>query len=159
MEGLRALALDDAAYGQLLSQSLFADPAVQTLFAQARSTTQTQDVSLRLRLFIGPSAPEMHRLCWETLRDPQDGSSFLTSERLLFSRYLSSFDWRPVRLRPRPICAPSFVIANPTDVGNYQPGGQPLAALDVATELARAKKGLRQHPRDGPRVEWQCHLK
>src|SRR5215469_13163256 len=31
LDGLRALALDAAAYGRLLSQSLFADPAVQSL--------------------------------------------------------------------------------------------------------------------------------
>ena len=42
MEGLRALALDAAEYGRLLGQSLFADPAVQTLLAQARSQAQTQ---------------------------------------------------------------------------------------------------------------------
>jgi hypothetical protein len=42
IDGLRVLALDAAAYGRLLSQSLFADPAVQTLFAQARSQAQTQ---------------------------------------------------------------------------------------------------------------------
>ena len=146
MDGLRALALDATAYGQLLSQSLFADPAVQALFAQARSQAQTQEVPLRLRLFIGSSAPEMHRLRWETLRDPQDGSSFLTGERVLFSRYLSSFDWRPVRLRPQAALRALVVIANPTDLGSYQPGGQPLAALDVANELAQAKKGLGNIP-------------
>jgi WD domain, G-beta repeat len=105
MERLGAFTLDDAAYGQLLSQSLFSDPAVRTAFAQARSTAQTLDAFLRLRLFIGPSAPELHNLRWETLRDPQDGTTFLTSERLLFSRYLSSLDWRPVRLR-RGRCTP-----------------------------------------------------
>ena len=146
MDGLRALALDATAYGQLLSQSLFADPAVQALFAQARSQAQTQEVPLRLRLFISSSAPEMHRLRWETLRDPQDGSSFLTGERVLFSRYLSSFDWRPVRLRPQAALRALVVIANPTDLGSYQPGGRPLAALDVANELAQAKKGLGNIP-------------
>jgi hypothetical protein len=142
MDRLRTLALDDAAYGQLLSQCLFADPAVQTAFAQARSTVQALDASLRLRLLIGPSAPELHSLCWETLRDPKDGSSLFTSEHLLFSRYLSSLDWRPVRLRPQTDLRALVVIANPTDVATYRPGGRPLAALDVAAELARAKVGL-----------------
>ena len=62
MERLRSLSLDEAAYGQLLSQTLFRDAAVQTAFAQARSTAQTLDAFLRLRLFIGPSAPELHSL-------------------------------------------------------------------------------------------------
>jgi hypothetical protein len=129
-----------------LSQSLFADPAVQTVFAQARSQAQTLEVPLRLRLFIGPGTPELHSLRWETLRDPQDGSAFLTGERLLFSRYLSSLDWRPVRLRPQAALRALVVIANPSDVGTYQPGGRPLAALDVASELARAKTGFGNIP-------------
>jgi hypothetical protein len=146
MERLRALALDDAAYGQLLSQSLFGDPDVQSAFAQTRSTAQALDAFLRLRLFIGPSAPELHSLRWETLRDPQNDSAFLTSERLLFSRYLSSLDWRPVRLRPKADLRALVVVASPTDVANYQPGGRPLAPLDVAGELARAKEGLGSMP-------------
>jgi hypothetical protein len=146
LDGLRALALDAAAYGRLLSQSLFANSEVQNLFAQARSQAQTQEVPLRLQLFIGPSAPELHRLRWETLRDPQDGSSFLTGERVLFSRYLSSFDWRPVRLRPQAALRALVVIASPTDVSSYQPGGRPLAALDVPNELARATTGLGNIP-------------
>jgi hypothetical protein len=142
MERLRTLTLDDLAYGQLLSQTLFSDAAVQTAFAQARSTAHALDAVLRLRLFIGPSAPELHSLRWETLRDPQDGSALLTSERLVFSRYLSSLDWRPVRLRPRTDLRALVVVASPTDVATYQPGGRPLAALDVAGELARAQAGL-----------------
>jgi CHAT domain/SIR2-like domain len=146
MERLRALTLDATAYGQLLSQGLFSDPTVQTAFAQARSTAETLDAFLRLRLFIGPSAPELHSLRWETLRDPQDGSAFLTSGRLLFSRYLSSLDWRPVRLRPKADLRALVVVASPTDIANYQPGGRPLAALDVAGELARAETGLGSIP-------------
>ena len=106
------------------------------------STAQTLEASLRLRLFIGPSAPELHSLRWETLRDPQDSSALLTSERVLFSRYLSSMDWRPVRLRPKADLRALVVGRHPSDVANYQPGGRPLAALDVAGELTRAKEGL-----------------
>ena len=47
---------------------------------------------------IGSSASELQGVHWEMLRDPQDGSPLSTSENLLFSRYLSSLDWRPVRL-------------------------------------------------------------
>jgi hypothetical protein len=145
-DGLRALTLDHAAYGECLGQSLFADPAVRTVFAQARSAAQARDIDLRLRLFIDPSAPELHILRWETLRDPQDGASFLTGEHILFSRYLSSVDWRPVRLRPQSDQRALVVIANPTDLATYQPGGRPLAALDVAGELARANAGLGHIP-------------
>jgi len=140
-ERLRALSLDSAAYGQLLGESLFADPAVWTAFAQARSTAQVLEVGLRLRLFIGPSAPELHSLRWETLRDPQDGSPLLTGEQVLFSRYLSSLDWRPVRLRPQADLRALVVIANPANVTDYQ-----LAPLDVEGELERARSGLGSIP-------------
>jgi hypothetical protein len=140
-ERLCALSLDSAAYGQLLGESLFADPAVWTAFAQARSTAQALEVGLRLRLFIGPSAPELHSLHWETLRDPQDGSPLLTGEQVLFSRYLSSLDWRPVRLRPQADLRALVVIANPANVTDYQ-----LAPLDVEGELKRARSGLGSIP-------------
>jgi hypothetical protein len=139
---LRSLELDTAAYGQLLGESLFAEPATRTAFAQACSTAQALDVSLRLRLFIGPSAPELHGLRWETLRDPQDGSSLPTSEQVLFSRYLSSLDWRPVRLRAKADLRALVVIASPANLTDYRPGGRSLAPLDVAGELERAQSGL-----------------
>ena len=78
--------------------------------------------------------------------DPQDGSAFLTSERLLFSRYLSSLDWRPARLRPKADLRALVVVSSPTDVADYRPGGRPLAVLDVAGELERAKEGLGSIP-------------
>jgi hypothetical protein len=146
LDQLRALALDDVAYGQLLTEGLFADSAVRTAFAQARSAVQALDASLRLRLFIGPSALELHDLRWETLRDPEDGGALLTGEHLLFSRYLSSLDWRPVSLRPKGDLRALVVIANPTNLADYQPGGRSLAPLDVDGELERAKSNLGDIP-------------
>lgn len=67
---MQALQLDDAAYGKLLSNSLFGTEAIRTAFEKARAAAQ--DAPLRVQLFIGPSAPELHSLRWETLRDPQD---------------------------------------------------------------------------------------
>jgi hypothetical protein len=139
---LREMALDAEEYGQFLAESLFADSDVRTAFAQALSAAQSLDVPLRLRLFIGPSAPELQDLLWETLRDPQDGSPLVTGEHLLFSRYLSSLDWRPVGLRPRADLRALVVIANPADLADWQPGGRPLALLDVEGELERARTGL-----------------
>ncbi|HSR33028.1 MAG TPA: CHAT domain-containing protein [Anaerolineae bacterium] len=143
---LHELHVDDEAYGQLLSQSLFGDPAVATAFAQARSTAQAKDVPLRLRLVIGPSAPELHNLRWEMLRDPLDGSHLLTGEEILFSRYLSSPDWRPVGPRPRADLRALVVIANPAGLSDYKPGDRPLTPLDVEGELARAQLGLGDIP-------------
>jgi hypothetical protein len=142
LDRLRELAGDADAYGQTLTDSLFANSAVREGFLQARSSAQSLDLPLRLRIFVGPSAPELHGLRWETLRDPQDGSHLVTGEHLLFSRYLSSLDWRPVGLRPRADLAALVVVANPEDVVEWQPGGQPLAPLDVEGELERARAGL-----------------
>jgi hypothetical protein len=145
LAALRELALDPAAYGRALGQGLFGDVTdseVRTAFDQARVAANSQGVPLRLRLFIGPSAPELQGLNWEMLADPAKDTALLTDEHIFFSRYLSSFDWQPVRLRPRTALRALVVIANPSDVSSYQPRGVPLASVDVAGELERARAGL-----------------
>jgi len=147
LDQLGEVADDSATYGQLLTESLFASEAIRTLFAQARAAlSQHQDARLRLRLYVGPSARKLHYLRWETLCDPyQCDAPLSTDENVLFSRYLSSSDWRPVRTRPEPDLKALVVIANPAGLGRYHGGGdKPLAPVDVPGELARAKAGL--HP-------------
>lgn len=141
-ELLHQQSLDAHAYGRLLTESLFGNGQVRAAYAGARASADGSKARLRVRLLVGPSAPELHGLCWEALQDPENGSPLFTGERTLLSRYLSSTDWRPVRRRPKARLRALIVIANPTDVNCYQPGGRPLAALDVATELARAREGL-----------------
>ena len=137
IDQLRALAQDPEAYGKKLGESLFANSAVQSAFKQAWSSAQTLDTPLRLRLLIDFGVPELHAVRWETLRDPQDNTLLFTGEKVLFSRYLSSLDWRPVRLRPQADLTALIVIANPANLDRYQ-----LAPVDVAGELARAKTNL-----------------
>ena len=96
---LRERSVNPKDYGQRLTDFLFADPAVKSAFDRACGCAQEQMAPLRLRLFVGADASELHDLRWETLRHPQDGHPLLTGEQVLFSRYLSSYDWRPVRLR------------------------------------------------------------
>jgi len=146
LDRLRELVVDDAAYGRLLGESLLADAGLRAVFAQARSTAQTLELPLRLRLFVGPGASELHSLRWETLRDPHDGALLFTGEQILFSRYLSSLDWQPVGLRPKGALRALVVIANPAGLGEWQPDGRPLAAIDVNGELARAQQGLGDIP-------------
>ena len=153
-DALRVLALDPAAYGQHLTDSLFADPTARTAFALACARAEEQGVDLRLRLFVGPSAPELHGLRWETLRDPRSetnhgtGAWLVSSERILFSRYLSGLGylsgqgWKRARLRPRADLSALVVIANPVGLGEWQPDDRPLPPLDVAGEQARAEAGL-----------------
>lgn len=138
---LQMLALDSAAYGTLLASSLFAAETLRTAFAQARANAQSLNASLRLRLFIDSTAPELHALRWETLRDPQDGSSLVTGERVLFSRYLASEDWRRVKLHPQGELRALVFIANPSNLGEYS-----LAPVDTAGELERARAALGSIP-------------
>jgi hypothetical protein len=137
---LISLAGDVPAYGKLLSESLFGDADLRAAFAQARGTLQ-DGMSLRVRLFVGPSAPELHGLRWEALQDPQTGTPLFTGEEVLLSRYLSSADWRPVRLRPRSELRALVVIANPSDLAEYG-----LAKVDVPGELARARESMGDIP-------------
>src|SRR5262245_5495014 len=138
LDALKAAELDPACYGKLLAQSLFDDPAVREKFAIAANL----DTPLRLRLFVGPSAPELHELRWETLRHPANDSPLVTGDRLLFSRYLSSSDWRRVRLRPKSDLRALVAIANPTKGVGSGPGEWPLDPIDVAGEQKRANDAL-----------------
>jgi hypothetical protein len=138
---LLASTLDHQAYGRSLAANLLADPAARGAFAQARVSAQSLGAPLRLRLLIGVDAPELHSLRWETLCDPDDGAPLLIGEQLLFSRYLSSHDWRPVKMRPKGDLRALVVIANPNDLGRYN-----LAPVDVDGELARATASLDQIP-------------
>ncbi|MGH9151600.1 MAG: CHAT domain-containing protein [Acidimicrobiales bacterium] len=136
---------DPVEYGALLGRSLFAGD-VLSAFAKARQEAATKDVPLRLRLLIAPTAERLHDLCWETLRDPDGGGSLLTTERILFSRFLTSRDWRPVGVSPKADLDALVVVSNPTGLESWSVGGQALAPVDVAGELSRARAGLRTMP-------------
>src|SRR5258708_3420913 len=59
LDELRQSIHDPRAYGQLLTRSLFSDP-IREAFAMARKIAQGMDSSLRVRLFLRPSATELH---------------------------------------------------------------------------------------------------
>ncbi len=131
VDALRAYA-DPVEYGRALTANLFADPALRAAFAQARATAQSNNLLLRLRVLVGAGAGELHALRWETLRDPETDALLSTGEQVYFSRYLSSADWRPVRLRPQSTLHTLVVIANPDDRADHG-----LSPITVAAELDR----------------------
>lgn len=137
---------DHEAYGQKLAEGLFGLDAARDFLGRARTASQAQDppLPLRLRLRIGASAPELHRLRWELLHDPDKPDVVLTTdERFLFSRYLTSSDWRPVRTRPQAGLRALVLLANPSDIGDYRvEGGQYLAPVDLPGEWQRARAAL-----------------
>jgi len=124
-------------YGAALTTALFSSPELKSAFVQAVTGAQAQDAALRFRLLIGPSAPELHGLRWETLLNPQDSSPLSTNQNIVFSRYLASMDWRPVRLKSKGNLTALAVVSNPSDLASKK-----LAAIDVDAELELAKKGL-----------------
>jgi len=131
-------------YSEQLSKQLFADASVREGFLKAYTIAQSLDLPLRLRLLLNPSATKLHYLHWETLRHPRDQSSLLTSEHVLFSRYVAVQDLRSARSRPKGDLRALVIIANPSELATlrHQPGGRVLTPLDVPRELAQAKAGL-----------------
>jgi hypothetical protein len=140
---LKELELDPEAYGRALGQALLGGD-VGDAYRQAIAAAQTQGVTLRVRLFVGPSATTLHGLRWETMLDPRDGSPLLTDENIVFSRYLSSNDWRPVRLRPKSALRALVVVSGPTDLDRFQ--NRVLAPVAVEDEVQRAQDGLSPLP-------------
>jgi CHAT domain/SIR2-like domain len=142
-EHLRAPIIDDETYGKILTQGLFGHEEVRTAFEMTRASASGQEAVLRVRLSIDPSAQRLADLAWETLRDPRDPSvRLLTGERVLFSRFVSSRDARPVQVRSRGTLRSMVAIANPVSLSPYGVGGSPLQPIDVAGELERAKTSL-----------------
>jgi hypothetical protein len=133
----RQLIRNPAEYGNALWTTFFGEPKVQSAIAQALAAAHVRDHPLRVRLFIGPSAPELHALRWETLRHAESRRSLLTDENLLFSRYLSSLDWHPIELRPRTDLRALVVVANPKGLE-----ADGLSPVDVEGETQRARLGL-----------------
>jgi CHAT domain/SIR2-like domain len=140
---LNDLEPDTEAYGRMLGQALLGG-GVGDAYRQAIAAAQSQGVTLRVRLFVGPSATALHTLRWETMLDPRDNSPLLTDENIVFSRYLSSNDWRPVRLRPKSALRALVVVSGPTDLDRFQ--ARILAPVAVEDEVARAQEGLSPLP-------------
>jgi hypothetical protein len=131
---------DDDEYGRALGAGLFG-PEVGAAFAKATALSLGHGVRLRVRLVMGSGATVLHGLRWETLRSPTDRSTLLTNENVLFSRYLSSQDWRTVGVLPRDRLRALAVVAGPSDLPAIA-AGRPLAPVRVEEELARARAGL-----------------
>ncbi|CAM2067440.1 CHAT domain-containing protein [Sulfidibacter corallicola] len=123
---------------RLLSDWLFAHPDVQSAFKAAQRRAEDHELRLRLRLYIQSGSAELQKLPWEMLLDFQTGYPLCLSERILFSRYLSSRYWNRVTARSHSGLEALIAIANPSDLDAYQ-----LAPLDVAKERARAESGLK----------------
>lgn len=155
---LRELSQDIKAYGQLLTQTLFKKEAIRDAFVKARAIAEEENLPLRLRLFVTPTASELNALRWETLRDPTADEWLLTSENLLFSRYLTSSDWRPIRLRSQRELRALVTIASPSDLEQYKPGGRTLDAIDKQAVFAQIEPALGKIKITKYSADWKASL-
>ncbi|HEX5839418.1 MAG TPA: CHAT domain-containing protein [Anaerolineales bacterium] len=134
---------DPADYGKRLTECFFGNPDITRWYTTYKSMVLAQgEMGLRVRLFIGPDAPELQRIHWELLCEPGSNSPIATSQHLLFSRYLSSTDVRPSLLKSRDEMKALVVIVNPSDLGT----GKLPAPIDGKGELERARAGLADIP-------------
>ena len=147
LEKLAALQDESEDYGHTLTYSLFSDPEVGKAFAVARAGALSQGAKLRLRLFFGPTAGDLHNLYWETLRDPENGAWLAVDEKVFFSRYLSSPDMTPVHRRTKGKQRVLVVVASPNDlIGVNAPAdaiGWRLEPVNVTAELERVREALK----------------
>jgi hypothetical protein len=138
---LRQLGADEEASGKALSEMVLRRDDVLPFFQEAVAATETGETTLHLRLHLN-APPQFHALRWESLRDPRSGVPIATRSSVLFSRYLSSPDWRPIPAVPKHDLRALVAIAGPTDIDRYTPNQRSLAPVDVDGELARAQTAL-----------------
>ncbi len=140
VEALEQLVNDEPRYGAALTDMVFRSEDIRAFYTNAIAAANVVPTHFRFHI-DGPA--RFHGLRWESLRDPtQQGRPIATSRNLLFSRYLSSPDWRPIPTVPRREPQALIVIANPSDLDQYAPGGRGLAPVQVEVELSRAQKAL-----------------
>ncbi|MDQ1744095.1 MAG: hypothetical protein QOE23_2434, partial [Pseudonocardiales bacterium] len=142
---LAELVGDDRAYGAELSAMLYRNSQVRTSFDRALRAARNYDVNIRL--LIDAEAPARYQaIRWEALRDPGGTFAVATRSRVYFSRYFNSTRYRPVTpLAKEGQFRALVAVANPSNLADYSAGdlgGPVLAAVDVAEELARARRAL-----------------
>lgn len=125
------------AYGETLTDQLFHEQEIRSFYSQVKAAIESADQYLRIRLLVGSSAPELHALRWELLVDPDSKAQIATSEKLLFSRFMLSQDWRTVRLRPKAALQALVAVSAPSNLDKYN-----LAPVDLDGEIHRAQAAL-----------------
>jgi SIR2-like domain/CHAT domain len=143
LDRLRSLDANEAGYGVALAEMLLRPADIGAFYQTARRSTESENATLHLRLHIN-APPRYHAIRWETLRDPESGHRIATDSGVLFSRYLSSTDWRPIPARPKHALRGLVAISAPTNIEGHTPSGRRLAEVDRDGELVRAQAALDQ---------------
>ncbi len=106
-------------------------------FARRAFAAHANNAPLSLRLSTNPNATELHSLRWETLRLPNSDGPLLTSEHLLFSRYLSGRDLRLVPAHWHADLSAIVAIASPSNTTKWR-----LCEVAIDDELDAAHEAL-----------------
>lgn len=150
---LRSLLLRPMDYGRALTEQLFADESVRSIWGKAKVDVGACGQFLRVRLWIGASAPDLHGLRWELLQDPESGDPLATCEKILFSRFIAGPDWRRLSLRPKARLKALIAVSAPRDIhSKFQ-----LATIDARVEIERIRHSLEGLNGDGPQIETLGH--
>ncbi len=118
-------------YGKALSAELFREPAVRDFYNTAIGVSSSS--SLRIRLFCNANAQELHNIRWELLCDPATGRIFSTNENTLFSRFVSTSEWKTVQLTQQSKLRALIAVSNPADLAE-----KGFGVIDVRGEVTRA---------------------
>lgn len=129
---------DSTEYGETLTAQLFADERVREMYQRVKAVIEASGQFLRVRLLIGPGAVELHCLRWELLRDPATNAPLSTSEKIVFSRFMTSQDWRAVRLRRKASLTGLIAISAPQDSEEWG-----LSRIDCDSEVERIRNIMR----------------
>jgi hypothetical protein len=135
---LAKLANNTDGYAEALTDMILARPDIAEFYTGSVGAARGRPIHVRLNL-DGP--PALHRVRWELLRDPKARLPIATTSEILFSRYLTSPDFRLVPWRTEQATRALVVIAGPSDLDNYS-GGRRLAPVDVARERELAETAL-----------------
>ena len=136
---LRAKQQDPAGYGQALARQLLCDADVERRFLDVERTAAASGDYLRVALSFDVSAQELDSLRWEHLRHPETGAWLAVSERVLLSRFMSSRDWRAIKLRAKSELRAVIAVSAPHPAKLEKLG---LAPVDFDAEVGPVKAAL-----------------
>jgi hypothetical protein len=131
---LDAVLANTAEYAKRLTDQLFEDERISGFYRAAKTAFEARGRKLRLRIV---SAPELHRVRWELLLDPETRAPFATSEHVLLSRFMPTVSWRNSKLRPKSELNALVAVSAPTNLDEYG-----LAEIDATGEATRARRAL-----------------
>lgn len=134
---LRAAESDNDEYGRALSRMLFESAAVKSRFEMAFADSSKSGTPLNLRLYIDASAANLNAIRWELLRHPSLDVHLTASERIYFSRFVTTSKWNSVKRRAKSRFRALIAVSNPGDLEDFDSNLKPIP-VESLVPAARA---------------------